>query len=200
MSVGQANSLSGDRPADPGLLSAPAKLRRPGHCDAARFWHEKGRPPILGEDPVAPWHYRGWLRTHILAECSQAPYEYWEQHCPAIARWFYHLETHMAGRLLDKPIPQLSFSHPARIEREVTKGKKKERSVSSVKREWSQIEDWSRIIGRDMGGWSDFSVLLDWLQWGFGLVKTEPQIEEAKAERLFPSLISPRRWPPRPVP
>ena len=81
-------------------------------------------------------------------------------------RWGYLLRTLDAGKLLDEPIPRIEFWQP-------------DRQV------YSALEKWVQVPGWDMGGWSDFRKLLDWLSWGLGLCGEMPELEEAKAERLY---------------
>jgi hypothetical protein len=56
--------------------------------------------PRLG-DEVPPWEYRGWL----LVQIQMGHY-----HPEACNRWDYYMRTREAGRLLDEPIPQITFS------------------------------------------------------------------------------------------
>ena len=186
------NAILGPRMGEvrPGLLSTPAPTG--ASCEplcAARFFAEHHRPPILGVDPSKPWHYRGWLRTAILSEACRMPRDLLISRFPVLDRWLYHLETVEAGGFLDRPIPGLDFEHPSHLERtETVQMKTKTKTVvkhSSAEREIQTIEDWSRIIGWDMGGWSDFRVLLDWLSWGFGPVKEEPKLDKEKNKKLF---------------
>jgi len=117
----------------------------------------KGRLPRLG-DTVAPWHYRGWLLAYVIQLHAIVP---------AVAdRWGYHLQTLEAGRLLDQPIPQIAFGSP-------------DNKVFSL------LHDWSRLIGFDCGGWSDFGTLLDWLSWGLALSREAPRLREEVHEKLY---------------
>jgi len=62
------------------------------------FVNEHHQFPRLG-DPLAPWHYRGWLLAYVILI---------HERCSTVAdRWGYHLRTLEAGRLLDEPIPQI---------------------------------------------------------------------------------------------
>jgi len=81
-------------------------------------------------------------------------------------RWGYHLCTLQAGKLLDEPIPQISFGSPNN-------------------KVFSHLHDWSRLIGWDCGGWSDFRTLLDWLCWGLALSKELPRLSEEVNEKLY---------------
>jgi hypothetical protein len=139
-------------------MSALARaMPLPGSEDLVAFVRRHGRLPRLG-DAVAPWHYRGWLLAYVI-----------ELHglVPAVAeRWGYHLRTREAGRLLDEPIPPITFGPP-------------DNQVFSV------LPDWSRLIGRDCGGWSDFRTLLEWLSWGLALTGEAPRLTDAVNEKLY---------------
>jgi hypothetical protein len=125
--------------------------------DLDAFIDRDHRLPRLG-DAVAPWHYRGWLLPYVILI---------HEFCPALAdRWGYHLRTLKAGKLLDQQIPQITFSCPD----------------SKV---FSLLHDWSGLIGRDCGGWSDFRTLLDWISWGLALTNGEPPLNEAVNEKLY---------------
>jgi hypothetical protein len=125
--------------------------------DLAAFLHRHGRLPRLG-DTTAPWHYGGWLIPYVV-----------ELHAliPAVAdRWGYHLRTLEAGRLLDEPIPQVTFG------------------VADPK-VFGLLHDWSRVVGYDCGGWSDFRRLLDWLCWALALSQEEPRLSDGVNEALY---------------
>ena len=99
------------------------------------------RLPRLGDDP-APWHFRGWLLPYML-----------ELHAlvPAVAdRWGYHLRTLEAGHLLDEPMLQIAFGPPD-------------------PKVFRLLHNWSRLVGWDCGGWSDFRTLVDWLGWALAV-------------------------------
>jgi hypothetical protein len=121
------------------------------------FFHKEHRLPRLG-DRKAPWHFRGWLIHYVIML---------HEHCPAVAnRWGYHLRTLVADKLLDEPIPRITFNEP-------------DKSVFSL------LRDWAGLIGRDCGGWSDFRTLLDWLLWGLALSSEEPRLSEQVHEKLY---------------
>jgi hypothetical protein len=125
--------------------------------DLTAFIQREGRLPRLGDTP-APWHYRGWLLAYVILSHSRLP---------AVAdRWGYHLRTLEAGKLLDEPIPQITFGPP-------------DNKLFSLLREWASL------VGRDCGGWSDFRTLLDWLCWGLGVSKEEPRLSEDVNEKLY---------------
>jgi hypothetical protein len=129
----------------------------PREPDLTTFIDRQGRLPHLG-DAVAPWQYRGWLLPYVI-----------QLHGIVSAvtnRWRYQLRTLEAGKLLDEPIPQIVFG-PA---------------DSKV---FSLLHDWSRLIGWDCGGWSDFRTLLDWLAWGLALNREPPQLRDEVNEKLY---------------
>jgi tRNA A-37 threonylcarbamoyl transferase component Bud32 len=135
---------------------SPACLPGP-LADLSAFAARHGRLPRLGDDP-APWHYRGWLLPYLI-----------ELHAliPAVAnRWDYYLRTLEAGKLLDEPIPQISFG-PADT------------------RVFTLLQEWARLIGWDGGGWSDFRTLLDWLSRALALSREEPRLSDAVNEKLY---------------
>jgi hypothetical protein len=76
------------------------------------------------------------------------------------------LRTLEAGKLLDEPIPQITFTSP-------------DRKVPGL------LKEWAGLIGWDGGGWSDFRSLLDWLCWGLALSHDEPLLKESVNEQLY---------------
>jgi hypothetical protein len=125
--------------------------------DLTAFVQREGRLPRLGDTPP-PWHYRGWLLPYVFQLHGLVP---------AVAdRWGYHQRTLEAGKLLDEPIPQVAFGPPDH-------------------KVFSRLHDWSRLIGWDCGGWSDFRTLLDWLGWGLSLSKEMPRLADGVNEELY---------------
>jgi hypothetical protein len=125
--------------------------------DLTAFARREGRLPRLDDRPP-PWLYRGWLLPYVIQLHALVP---------AVGdRWDYHLRTVAAGKLLDEPIPQVTFGPPD--------GKV-----------YSLLRDWSRLVGRDCGGWSDFQTLLDWLSWGLALCKERPALSPQVDEKLY---------------
>lgn len=125
--------------------------------DLAIFFSRENRLPRLGDSP-SPWRYRGWLLPYVFLI---------HELCPAVAnRWGYYFRTVEAGKLLDEAIPQIAFGAPDQ-------------------RVFSLLHDWSRLIGGDCGGWSDFHMLLEWLSWGLSLGCHEPHLAEAVNEKLY---------------
>jgi hypothetical protein len=86
---------------------------------------------------------------------------------PAVAdRWGYHLRTLEAGKLLDEPIPQVTFGPPD-------------------SRVGTFLHQWSRLVGRDCGGWDDFRTLLDWLCWALALGRDQQRLRDEVNEKLY---------------
>lgn len=126
-------------------------------CDWSEFYLVNGRVPKLG-DLKQPWEYKGWLMWYrFLCETN-----------PNISpRWTYWLETRAARKLLDGPIPQVTFDDFGN--RECQK----------------LLENWLHTIDRLHSHWSPMDTLLDWLLWGFGLSKEPPQITPKLNEELY---------------
>jgi hypothetical protein len=125
--------------------------------DLTAFARREGRLPRL-EDHPPPWLYRGWLLPYVIQLHGVIP---------AVGnRWDYHLRTVATGKLPDEPIPQVTFAQPD--------GKV-----------FSLLRDWSRLVGRDCGGWSDFQTLLDWLSRGLALGKERPPLSPEAHEKLY---------------
>jgi N-6 DNA Methylase len=125
--------------------------------DLGAFLARHGRLPRSSDMPP-PWQYRGWLLPYVILL---------HERIPAVAdRWGYYLRTRAAGRLLDEPIPPVTFG-PA------------------DERVFGLLHGWSRRVGRDCGGWGDFRTLLDWLCWGLALSRDEPRLADAVNEHLY---------------
>lgn len=125
--------------------------------DLDDFVRRLKRLPRLGDDPP-PWSYRGWLLPYVIQLHALIP--------AVRDRWGYHLRTLDAGRLLDEPIPQISFG-PC------------DNSVFPLLREWS------RLVNRDCGGWSDFCTLLEWLAWSLAVSRDVPRLADEVQEKLY---------------
>lgn len=136
---------------------APPPVDHDGPLDLDLFYQRHGRFPRIGDRP-APWHWRGWLLRYVVMAHACHP--------EVPDRWGYLFRTLEAGRLLDEPIPQIQFGQP-------------DRKVFSL------IAEWSRLIGWDCGGWSDFRSLVDWLGWALQVSDLEPKIADDKQEKLY---------------
>jgi hypothetical protein len=137
-------------------------------ADLVAFIARTGRLPHLS-DSQAPWSFRGWLLPYVIQLHALIP---------AVAnRWGYYLRTLEAGKLLDQPIPQIVFGPP-------------DNKVFSL------LQDWSWLIGRDCGGWSDFHNLVDWLCWALA-VGQQPALSDEVNEKLYRQVdITPLLQPP----
>jgi hypothetical protein len=124
--------------------------------DLHDFICKNGRLPKLG-DSLPPWTYRGWLLPYII-EINRV-------HPDVLDRWGYYLQTLKNGVLLDEPIPQIVFSADPTVA--------------------GQIREWSGVIGRDIGGWSDFRTLIKWLGWALKTETEKPAIDDSIQERLY---------------
>src|SRR5581483_3138490 len=118
---------------------AVASARTP-EPDINQFFLQNGRLPRLG-DKIAPWEYRGWLRWH----CQIA-----HGHPDIVDRWGYCMRTLEAGRLLDEPIPHITFTDSA--------------DSAGTKMLRKAVE----FIYDEAGSWSAFTMLVDWIAWGMG--------------------------------
>lgn len=144
-------------------------IQPPQELDLDLFIQQHGRMPHLG-DPVAPWKYPGWLLRYVVAANLSHP--------DVPDRWGYLFRTLEAGRLLDEPIPRIKFGVPDR-------------------KVFSMLDQCVRIPAWDMGGWSDFRKMVEWIAYGLQVREEYPDIEEAKQEKLYrefnadPMLLSP---------
>jgi hypothetical protein len=156
----------------------PAKAA-PAHPAPARavrtvydFLQEHGRLPKLG-DPEPPWTFKGWALPYVQQIHALHP--------DVPDRWGYLLRTLEAGHLLDEPIPPIHFGPT-------------NQQVAGM------LDRWTGTVGWDMGGWSDFRVLVEWLGWSLGVLGECPDLKDATHEKLYrdvnlvPLLESPRDY------
>lgn len=124
---------------------------------ALEFLSLHGRLPRLG-DEQPPWTYGGFLLPYVMLAHDSGM---------CSGRWGYYARLREANRLTDEAIPAITFSSPdPKIE--------------------SMITEWSRLVGWDMGGWSDFSVLLDWLCFALSISQEYPRsLSDAASEKLY---------------
>lgn len=124
--------------------------------DLAAFIGREGRLPCLG-DAVPPWEYRGWNLPYLHG-----------LHAAGLCgnRWGYLLDILETRKLPADPIPQVRFG---------------ERDMSVMK----SLDEWARMIGFDLGGWSDFNRLIEWLGWSLGLTDEPPRLSAAVNEKLY---------------
>jgi hypothetical protein len=139
-------------------MSVLARLSMPTDpLDLAAFIARHRRLPRIGDDPP-PWDYPGWLLAYVVLLRAVVP--------ATGDRWGYYLRTLEAGKLLHEPIPPVDFGPPDQ-------------------RVFSLLQEWTRLIGRDLGGWGDFRTLLDWLSWGLALTNERPRLSNEVNERLY---------------
>ena len=130
------------------------ELHVPLHC----FIAEHGRLPRLGDDP-APYTYQGWLLRYVALAHAVIP--------EMKDRWGYHQRQMQAGRLLDEPIPQISFLQapdPAT---------------------YKALEHWVTIAEQHGRLWDGLQRFIDWLAYGLGVADSPPQLDEAVQTRLY---------------
>jgi len=124
------------------------------------FMLEHGRVPLLGKDPVAPWHYKGWM----LQQIQLAHY-----HPQVCNRWGWYMRTLEAGKLLDEPIPRIIFAD----------------GISDRTESFKVLRKALDVIFNDTGSWSAFPALIDWLAWACGVANEEPRLSEQTNEKLY---------------
>ena len=132
----------------------PEQINAP---DLQAFIASHGRFPRLG-DEVQPWLYRGWLLGYVVLA---------DLHPNAPGRWNHYLAILSKGSLIEKPIPQISFSDC--MDRTGLK----------------MIENCIEIVTRREATWSAFQVFVDWLAWALGVTDRIPKLEDDTNERLY---------------
>lgn len=130
------------------------ELHIPLHC----FIAEHGRLPRLGDDP-APYTYQGWLLRYVALAHAVIP--------EMKDRWGYHQRHMQAGRLLDEPIPQISFLH------------------SPDPATYKVLEHWVTIAEQHGRLWDGLQRFIDWLAYGLGVTDSPPKLNEAVQTRLY---------------
>lgn len=120
------------------------------------FVARENRLPRLG-DSVPPWEYKGWNLPYVIGI-----------HEAGLCgnRWGYLLQTLETGKLPAEPIPKVQFGE-------------RDKAVMSL------LDQWTRLVGWDMGGWSDWSRLLEWLGWSLGLTAEPPRLSPEVNEKLY---------------
>ena len=83
-----------------------------------------------------------------------------------LPRWQYYLQIINDEQLPPEPIPQIHFGAPD-------------------KQVINQLDAWARIIGWDVGGWSDFRTLLEWLSFAIGTEPELPKLKDETHEKLY---------------
>lgn len=125
---------------------------------ALDFFFEHGRLPKLGDDP-APWTYKGWTLPYVQAAHGRL--------CPD--RWGHWSAVVEAGRLLDEPIPRVSFTSAGNSP------------------ELRAVFKWLDVM-ETRSRWGAMEALIDWLAWGLGVVNEQPHVEPSEAEKLYRTL------------
>jgi hypothetical protein len=85
------------------MTAQPALFPTDQLLDLVAFFRQTHRLPRLGDVPP-PWCYRGFLLPYVILIHENSP--------SVTDRWGYYLRTLEAGRLLDEPIPQITFGPP----------------------------------------------------------------------------------------
>jgi hypothetical protein len=118
---------------------------------------EHGRVPLI-DDVKKPWQYRGWLLYYRFMA---------EVHPGVGQRWDYWCRTMTAGRLLEEPIPRISFA------------------AISDKQAMKDLDVWVHLVDHHTSGWAAVDKLLDWFLWGFGHSDKEPDLPPELNESLY---------------
>lgn len=153
-------------------LAIPARTPHPGGIDINEFVVRHGRLPRIG-DAIPPWEYRGWLLWH----CQLA-----HGHPRVVDRWDYYQRTLEAGHLLHDAIPRITFS---------------DTGSNDAFRMLRQALD---LVLAEVGSWSAFVGLVDWIAWGMAVSAETPPFSTALNERLYrhfdlgPLLVSPHDY------
>lgn len=145
-------------PSAAGAQATSPAAQHTARLECPEFVRCHDRLPSINDNPP-PWRYRGWLLPYVQMFDI-------DHHGPS-SRWGFFLRTLEAGKLLDEPIPRLELTRPD----------------TGVQR---SLEKWAALIGWDMGGWSDFRALIDWLLWALALSGEEPRLHRDGAnEKLY---------------
>ncbi len=115
---------------------------------------------------------RGWLLPYLLTIESQT----W-------GRWDYWIETTLAQKIIDRPIPQISFSATGEYATNQNSGARKhlEKCLDLIPNHGS-YSGW--------GNWQYFDYLMEWILYGFGFkdqteLPEEPHGCEGASMRLY---------------
>lgn len=101
---------------------------------------------------------RGWLLPHLIRADDIA----W-------GRWEHWTHTLMAGRLLQEPIPRISWCTPGDPGHAMTR-KMWTGCLNAIENAYQTGDDWM-----GWSSWSHFNYLLDWLLFAFG-DRTQPEL------------------------
>jgi hypothetical protein len=164
----EALRCSTDQPSE----SQPEGTVELPECEWSTFSREHSRVPMIG-DERKPWQYRGWLLYYRLLL---------EEHPEIGGRWDYWSRTMINGRLLDEPIPQVTFA------------------VAPNRAVLSNFERWVHTVDHHFQGWSAVDKLIDWFLWGLGISKEQPEFSLQLSEALYrdvdigPMLLTPHDY------
>ncbi len=130
-----------------------------GNPALGRFLIDNGRLPYAS-DEVKPWHYRGWLVPYI---------QMCESHPLIAPRYEYVLRTLDAGKLLDEPLPVISFVG----------------SEQCTKPGMKQIEEMIRIVEHRSMSWNNFREVCEWLGFALGVTTERSNLADDVQEKLY---------------
>jgi hypothetical protein len=137
---------------------ATALFLATGSLDGITDCARQARFPRIG-DERPPWEVRGWMLPHVMdvlpAETGIGR-----------GRWWYWLETMLEGRLLDGPIPPVSYTSAAPA------GQK-------------AVMKAAELIGSREGFSSAPGLLIDWLAWALHVSKEPPRLQTETQEALY---------------
>ena len=120
----------------------------------------EGRVPRLG-DMRSAHSYRGWMLFQVWLLSGTRGIH---------SRWIYYFETLAAGRILDRPIPPLSFNTPPLT---------KDGTLAHLRK---LVEK----LGRDHGyGERALNTLIEWIAFGLGVCDARPDVSEKTARWLY---------------
>jgi hypothetical protein len=132
------------------------------------FFLEHGRLPFV-DDPVKPWHYRGWLVPYLMMA---------EAHPDIAPRYDYVMRTIENGKLLDEPIPQVRFL-----------GEGSSEAAGGMKmfgQMLKSVEDrtgWHRAVDQ----------VSEWLGFGLAVTKNPSELPDGDQEALY-RLFDASKW------
>ena len=138
-------------------IEIPAPPPISGAIDINEFVLRHGCLPRVG-DEIPPWEYRGWLLWH----CQLA-----HEHPEVVNRWSYYQRTLEAGHLLDEGIPQIRFSD------------------CGDKEAFGMLRKALDLVFTEIGSWSAFPALIDWIAWGVAVSSEKPCFSARLNEQLY---------------
>jgi len=136
------------------------------------YYTVHNRLPHLGDD-VPPWSYKGWALPYVANIHDRV--------LGKAGRWSYYLSCLESENLPQTPIPRIAFG-------------KAGHGVGAL------LDGWARLVGWDMGGWSDMNRLMEWMAWSLGVIGEAPKLSDKVNEELYrqvdyaPLLKAPRDY------